>query len=117
MAGSIIAHARLNGVAPAARVIAIRAFASMGGHNEGTTLAILKSVDLAVARHARVINMSFAGPLDPEIERSLAIAYKKGIVLVAAAGNAGPQSPPLYPAAPRSRRWRAMKGAAASMVA
>jgi subtilisin family serine protease len=99
MAGAIIAHARLMGVAPAARILAIRAFSSAGGRNESTTLAILKSIDLAVARHARVINMSFAGPLDPEIQRSLAAAYRKGIVLIAAAGNAGPKSPPLYPAA------------------
>jgi hypothetical protein len=99
MAGSIIAHARLSGVAPAARILAIRAFASVGGRTESTTLSILKGIDLAVARRARVINMSFAGPLDPEIQRSLGLAYKKGIVLVAAAGNAGPQSPPLYPAA------------------
>ena len=33
------------------------------------------------------------------IHRSLEAAHKKGIVLVAAAGNAGPKSPPLYPAA------------------
>ena len=43
--------------------------------------------------------MSFAGPPDPALHRSLAAAHKKGIVLVAAAGNAGPKSPPLYPAA------------------
>jgi subtilisin family serine protease len=33
------------------------------------------------------------------IGRSLALARRKGIVLVAAAGNAGPDSAPLYPAA------------------
>jgi subtilisin family serine protease len=43
--------------------------------------------------------MSFAGPTDPAIHRALEAAYKKGIVLVAAAGNAGAKSPPLYPAA------------------
>ena len=43
--------------------------------------------------------MSFAGPPDPALHRSLEAAHKKGIVLVAAAGNAGPKSPPLYPAA------------------
>jgi len=43
--------------------------------------------------------MSFAGPPDPAIHRSLEAARKKGIVLVAAAGNAGANSPPLYPAA------------------
>jgi subtilisin family serine protease len=45
------------------------------------------------------INMSFAGPKDPSLERALKVAYDKGIVLIAAAGNAGPKSAPLYPAA------------------
>jgi subtilisin family serine protease len=45
-----------------------------------------------------VINLSFVGPFDPAVQRSLAAAHKKGIVLVAAAGNAGPKSPPLFPA-------------------
>jgi Subtilase family/Fervidolysin N-terminal prodomain len=95
IAGAIAAHAQLTGVAPTARILAIRAFAG----SESTTLAILKGIDWAVARGAQVINMSFAGPQDPEIGRVLAAARKKGVLLVAAAGNAGPQSPPLYPAA------------------
>ena len=60
---------------------------------------MLKSIDWAVANGARVINMSFAGPHDPELALALAAAAKKGVVLVAAAGNAGPKSAPLYPAA------------------
>jgi subtilisin family serine protease len=43
--------------------------------------------------------MSFAGPRDPSIERALKAASDKGVVLIAAAGNAGPRSPPLFPAA------------------
>jgi subtilisin family serine protease len=43
--------------------------------------------------------MSFAGPKDPSLERALKGAYDKGIVLIAAAGNAGPKSPPLFPGA------------------
>jgi subtilisin family serine protease len=43
--------------------------------------------------------MSFAGPSDPRLRDALAKANKKGMVLVAAAGNAGPNSPPLYPGA------------------
>ena len=45
------------------------------------------------------MNLSFAGPADPLIERVVAAAYRKNIGLIAAAGNAGPASPPLYPAA------------------
>ena len=43
--------------------------------------------------------MSFAGPKDALLERGIAAAAAKGMLMVAAAGNAGPKSPPLYPAA------------------
>jgi subtilisin family serine protease len=102
VAGTIAAHALLTGVAPAARILAIRAFApptGKGDQDGSTSLAVLKSIDWAVSNGARVINMSFTGPRDPELALALAAAAKKGIVLVAAAGNAGPKSAPLYPAA------------------
>jgi hypothetical protein len=99
IAGLIAAHGKLMGAAPAAHILAIRAFDGTGASAEGTTFNILKGLDWAVANGARVINMSFAGPPDPALHRSLVAAHKKGIVLVAAAGNAGPKSPPLYPAA------------------
>jgi subtilisin family serine protease len=99
IAGLVVAHGKLMGAAPSARILAIRAFDPKDASAEGTTFNILKSLDWAAANGARVINMSFAGPDDPAIHRSLEAARKKGIVLVAAAGNAGPKSPPLYPAA------------------
>src|SRR4051812_49878082 len=43
--------------------------------------------------------MSFAGPKDGVIERAIAATAAGGLVLIAAAGNAGGKSPPLYPAA------------------
>ena len=101
MAGTIVAHARLLGVAPRSRILAARAFGAKPATAQATTFNILKSIDWAAAKGARVINMSFAGPRDPAIERQLAAAYKKNVTLVAAAGNAGPKSPPLYPAADR----------------
>jgi subtilisin family serine protease len=99
VAGLIAAHGKLMGAAPLAHILAIRAFGGTGVKAEGTTFNILKGLDWAAANGARVINMSFAGPPDPALHRSLEAAHKQGIVLVAAAGNAGPKSPPLYPAA------------------
>ena len=60
---------------------------------------ILKSLDHAVSQHAQIINMSFAGPKDALIERAINAVAAKGIVMIAASGNAGAKSPPLYPAA------------------
>lgn len=97
VAGAIVAQSRLTGVAPSARILAVRAFDPAAG-SEGTTFSILKGLEWSVQKGARVINMSFAGPQDPIMARLLAAASKKGIVLVAAAGNAGPKSPPLFPA-------------------
>lgn len=101
VAALIAAHGKLIGAAPGASLLAVRAFDPNGGSAQGTTFAILKGLDWAVAQHARIINMSFAGPRDPVIHRALETAHRKGIVLIAAAGNAGPKSPPIYPAAER----------------
>jgi hypothetical protein len=99
IAALIAGRERLMGASPAARILAVRAFDPAGSSAEATTFNILKGLDWSAARGARVINMSFAGPADPAIHRSLEAAKKKGIVLIAAAGNAGAKSPPLYPAA------------------
>jgi subtilisin family serine protease len=102
MAGAIVARAKLMGAAPNVRLLAIRAFNGEGDKSEATTLSLLTGIDWAVAHGARVINMSFAGPHDPDIARAVAAAREKGVILVAAAGNAGPKSPPLYPAADKN---------------
>jgi subtilisin family serine protease len=99
MAGAIVSRDRLLGVAPGAKIMTVRAFGEASNSAEGTSLSIVKGIDWAVSRGARVINMSFAGPRDPSLERALKMAHDKGVVLIAAAGNAGPKSPPLYPGA------------------
>ena len=99
IAGAIAAHARLMGSAPAAKILAIRAFGTAAKGAESTSFVVLKGLDYAVAHGAQIINMSFAGPKDALIERGIAATAAKGIVMVAASGNAGPKSPPLYPAA------------------
>jgi len=99
MAGAIAARGRVKGVAPSVHILSARAFDSEGGKSLGSTLSILKGIDWAAKERARVVNMSFAGPLDPNLHDILAAAFGKGMILVGAAGNAGPQSPPLYPGA------------------
>jgi hypothetical protein len=99
VAGAIVAHARLTGSAPAARILAIRAFGKASSGAESTSFVILKGLDYAAAHGAQIVNMSFAGPKDALVERGIAALAGKGIVMVAAAGNAGAKSPPLYPAA------------------
>jgi subtilisin family serine protease len=97
IAGIIAAHGKLMGVAPSVKVLGIAAFTSLG--SKGSSMAILTGLEYAGTSGADVINMSFAGPSDPEMQLKIAALSKKGAVLVAAAGNAGPRSRPLYPAA------------------
>jgi subtilase family protein len=98
MAGAIASHGKLVGIAPGAQLLAARAF-DEAHDSKGTSFAIYKSLQWAADNGARVVNMSFAGPADPTLHRLLAAAADKGLVLIAAAGNAGPNSPPLYPGA------------------
>jgi len=97
MAGAIAARGKLIGAAPGVTLLSIQAFGA--SKSQGTSFNILKGVEWAAKENANIINMSFAGPADPALQLALAAARVKGIVLIAAAGNAGPRSRPLYPAA------------------
>jgi subtilisin family serine protease len=99
MAGAIAAHRKLVGVAPRVRLLAVRAFDGSGRAADGTTVHILEGLDWSAGQGARVINMSFAGPPDPLLAEALTKARARGIVLIAAAGNAGPRAAPQFPAA------------------
>jgi len=98
MAGAIAAHGKIVGIAPGAQLLAARAF-DQEHDAKAKSSAIYKSLQWAADNGARVVNMSFAGPRDRTLHQLLAAAADKGLVLIAAAGNAGPSSPPLYPAA------------------
>ena len=66
---------------------------------EADTMALERAMDWAEAQGARIFNMSFAGPRDPLLIKLIEAAHKRGIIMVAAAGNGGSKSKPLYPAA------------------
>jgi subtilisin family serine protease len=102
MAGAIASHRRLLGVAPNARILGVRAFGVNTGGAQGTSMNIVKGLQWAVDQGARVINMSFAGPKDPILQQAMQRLTDQGIILIAAAGNAGPKSPALFPGADRN---------------
>ena len=99
MAGAIGSHQRLLGIAPGARILGVRAFGVSDTGAQGTSMNIVKGLEWAVAQGAQVINMSFAGPRDPLLEQAIKSLKDRGIILIAATGNAGAKSPPLFPGA------------------
>ena len=97
IAGAIAAHGKLTGAAPAVSILAVHAFGSQS--SKGSSMNVLKGLDWAGASKAQIVNMSFAGAADSELQLMLAALRRNGIVLIAAAGNGGPNARPLYPAA------------------
>lgn len=100
MATAIVAHGELQGIAPAARLIVGRAFGGpQAASANGKSFQILTALEWIVQQRAKVINLSFAGPQDRLLSRALAGAKERGVITVAAAGNGGARSAPLYPGA------------------
>jgi subtilisin family serine protease len=100
VAGIIGSRGVVEAVAPQAAILAVRAFRTKPGELPETTSEILLvAIDWATGNGAKVLNLSFVGPRDGSLEELLAAVGRKGIVMVAAAGNAGPKAPPAYPAA------------------
>lgn len=100
IAGIVAARGQLQGVDPQAALLSVRAFpAGDGATAEATSLALVRAIDWALAQNADVINMSLAGPPDQFVDAAVERAMAAGVIVVAAAGNGGPDAPPAYPAA------------------
>lgn len=106
IAGIIAANANngegIFGVAPSAEILAIKACQP---RNEGGmaarcfTSTLVKALDVAMTQNATLINMSLSGPPDDMVEQYVQLALDQGRVVVAAAGNGGPNAKPGFPAA------------------
>lgn len=91
VAGVIAARAGdgigIAGVAPGARLLALRACAERPGPTPAAvcdSLSLAKALDFAIARQAQVINLSFSGPPDILLGRLLDVALSRGITVVGA---------------------------------
>jgi hypothetical protein len=61
--------------------------------------SMVRAIDWMQVSGVRLVNVSLAGPYNKILDRALQSAVGKGMIIVAAAGNTGADSPPRYPAA------------------
>lgn len=88
VAGIIAANGKLKGIAPEAKILAYRV--SDTGNSVSSDL-IVKAIEKAVSDGANVINLSLGvNRTNDKIEDAINYAVGKGVTVVAAAGNSGP---------------------------
>jgi hypothetical protein len=87
------------GLLPGARLLAVDPFHRRQDGDAADVFDLVAAIDLLAASDVAVANLSLAGPANPLLDAVGAAAARQGLALVAAVGNAGPRSAPLYPAA------------------
>jgi subtilisin family serine protease len=91
---------RSPGLIPGARLYAVDAFHRAGTDERADAFTLVTALDLLADQGVLVINLSLAGPSNEVLEQKVVnLVRTRDIVLVAAAGNAGPTADPQYPAA------------------
>lgn len=87
------------GIAPGARLLALEACEQRepAGRGNCTTFDLARAIDHAIGMDADVVNLSLAGPRDPLLERLLAQAIARDVVVIAAAGVGEPNFPAAMP--------------------
>jgi subtilisin family serine protease len=79
--------------------MAVDAFYRDGGTADRTDVtSLVTAIEALAERSVRVINMSLSGSANEVLQKAMAVARAKGIVIVAAAGNNGAGAEPSYPA-------------------
>jgi len=90
VAGVIAANGNLKGISPESKILAYRVSADGDGVASGL---ISKAIHQAIIDKADIINISLGvNKTDTEIDSAVNTAVDAGIVVVAAAGNSGPDS-------------------------
>ncbi|MGE0283292.1 MAG: S8 family serine peptidase [Rhizobiaceae bacterium] len=87
------------GLLPDARLVAIDAFEKFSrSEDRAEAFQLVRSLETLSRRNVQIINMSLSGPANALLEQAVNRIVDSNIVVVAAAGNAGPSAAPAYPA-------------------
>jgi len=89
----------VTGLVPSAKLYAADVFDRRDDTAGALIDALLSALDWLTGMDVHVINLSLSGPAHPLLERAVKSVAAKGIAMVAAAGNGGPNAAPAYPAA------------------
>jgi len=93
------AHLTAGGLLPDADLYAAGIFERQGGQSRASAFAIAAALNWMVQNRVAVVNISVAGDNNALMALAVHRASARGTILVAAAGNAGPDAPPAYPGA------------------
>ena len=86
-------------LAPGAEIFAADVFHREGADVSASAVGVVRGLDWVVRQGARVVNLSLMGSQNALLAEAVAAAARRGVILVAAAGNNGPNAKPAYPAA------------------
>ncbi|MGO1080450.1 S8 family serine peptidase [Inquilinus sp. CA228] len=90
---------RTPGLLPAAELVAVDAFHHERGDDRSDAYDLVRALNIVAAKDVDVINLSLAGPDNEVLRRAVAAIAERDLMMVAAAGNDGPNADPIYPAA------------------
>jgi subtilisin family serine protease len=91
---------RAPGLIPAAQLVAVDAFQRYRKTADiANVYDLVRALDLLSSRGIRIINLSLSGPGNLLLEQAVRAATERGTILIAAAGNEGPNAKPVFPAA------------------
>ncbi len=100
VASMLVGKPRWGGLLPGAELFAASMFETKkNGKKAGTGRGLLKSLNWLAKSKVHAVNLSVAGTDNKVLRFAFDKAQKRGVVLVAAAGNWGRSDKPAYPAA------------------
>ena len=98
--GTAVASLLAASLPKSSQVFNASVFSSRNSVSQGATLmSLIEGLNYLASQQVDAINMSLAGPDNPILARVINQLDKSGIQIIAAVGNEGPASLPLYPAA------------------